>query len=384
MADNASVPANREVVRIDLADLLLDGANPRFGVRDAGHSQTEVLDHIVAQFGVDDVLSSLVVNGYFEAEPVVCRRQPDSSAFVVVEGNRRLAACLILLGDERARNQERRQALFAPRWREYGHPPINPIPALAFAPDEQQEAVLAYLGVRHIASSRPWDSHAKAAWIAKVVEAKELSIARIAAMLGDRHRTVNRMLEGYYLVDQLTKSGHFLPENSIRKGRGSVPQFPFSWVYTILGYATIREFLNLSTDDAHRDPLRPPYLDGGGLLLRTMFGDRARGVSSAIEDSRQLGALASAFASPDKVCLLEQGKSLAETELLTQPIEKRLGESLATIRGELRDLAGRLSEQPVSEAVATAQLPASGRNRRSATELDRKLRAIAAGEEDDG
>ena len=326
MANNQPVPANREVARIDSADLLLDEANPRFGAGDAGRSQTELLDHIVTQFGVDDVLSSLVVNGYFEAEPVVCRRQPDSSTFVVVEGNRRLAACLILLGDERARNQERRQALFSSRWRDHGQPPINPIPALAFAPDEQQEAILAYLGVRHIASSKPWDSHAKAAWIAKVVEAEELSIARIAAMLGDRHRTVNRMLEGYYLVDQLTKSGHFQPENSIRKGRGSVPHFPFSWVYTILGYVTVREFLNLSNEDAHRNPLQPAHLDGGGLLLRAMFGDRARGMSSAIEDSRQLGALASAFASEDKVCLLEQGKSLAETELLTAHREALGGE----------------------------------------------------------
>ena len=383
MANKEPVPA-REVARIDSADLLLDDANPRFGLLDPGSSQTEVLDHIVAQFGVDDVLSSLVVNGYFEAEPVVCRRQPSSSACVVVEGNRRLAACLILLEDERARNQDRRRAEFVSRWRDQGRPPINPIPALVFEPDEQQEAILAYLGVRHIASSKPWDSHAKAAWIAKVVEAKELSIARIAAMLGDHHRTVNRMLEGYYLVDQLTKSGHFQPENSIRKGRGSVTAYPFSWVYTILGYATVRDFLHLADDDAHVDPLQPAHLDDGGLVMRAMFGDRSRGQNSAIEDSRQLGALASAFASADKVCLLEQGKNLADTERLTQPIDKRLEEGLATIRSELLDLVGGLSEQVVSEAVANALLPTSGRNRRSATELDKKLRAIATGEDDDG
>lgn len=384
MANNEPVTASREVARIDPADLLLDDANPRFGLQDAGSTQTEVLDHIVAQFGVDDVLSSLVVNGYFEAEPVVCRRQADSSTCVVVEGNRRLAACLILQEDERARHQDRRKAEFVSRWRDHGRPPINPIPALVFEPDEQQDAILAYLGVRHIASSKPWDSHAKAVWIAKVVEAKELSIARIAAMLGDRHRTVNRMLEGYYLVDQLTKSGHFQPENSIRKGRGSVTAYPFSWVYTILGYATVRDFLHLADDDAHKNPLQPAHLDDGGLLMRAMFGDRARGQSSAIEDSRQLGALASAFASADKVCLLEQGKNLADTERLTQPIDKRLEESLATIRSELLDLVGGLSEQAVSEAVANTLLPTSGRNRRSATELDKKLRAIATGEDDDG
>ena len=384
MVSNEPLPASREVVRLDSRALLLDAANPRFGAQDAGRGQTELLDHIVQRFGVDDVLSSLVVNGYFEAEPVVCRRQADTSTFVVLEGNRRLAACLILLGDERARHQDRRREQFRRRWQENGQPPINPIPALAFEPNEQQDAILAYLGVRHIASAKPWDSHAKAAWIAKVVEAKELSIARIAAMLGDRYGTVNRMLEGYYLVAQLTQSGHFRPEDSIRKGRGSVTAYPFSWVYTILGYTTVREFLGLSDEDAHKNPLQLAHLDGAGLLMRAMFGDRARGMSAAIEDSRQLGALASAFASSDKVCLLEQGKSLAEAEQLAQPIEKRLTESLATVRDELRDVAGRLSEQAISEALATTLLPASGRNRRSATELDRKLRTFATGEGEDG
>lgn len=383
MASNEPVSANREVLRIDAADLLLDHANPRFGVQDVSNTQTELLDRIVGEYGVDDVLGSLAVNGYLEAEPLVCRRQPNSSAHVVVEGNRRLAACLVLLGDRRARRHERRQAYFAACWREWGGRPINPIPALVFEPHEQLKATLAYAGVRHIASVRAWDSHAKAAWVAKVVEAQTLSIARIAAMLGDRHGTVNRMLEGYYLVEQLTTSGHFRPQDSIRKGRGSVTDYPFSWVYTILGYVTVRNFLGLSDGDAHCNPLPPSHLERAGLLMRAMFGDRSRGVSAAIEDSRGLGALASAFASSDKVRLLEQGKNLAEAERLAQPIERQLAESLATVRSELRDLAGRLPERPIGEAAAAALLSASGSSRRLATELDKRLQAMAAGTDGD-
>ena len=333
-------------------------------------------------FSIDDVLSSLAINGYFEAEPLVCRRQPDASTFVVVEGNRRLAACLILLEDERARNQSQRKSQFVARWRHHGQPQINPIPSIVFEADEQQEPMLAYLGVRHIRSAKAWDSYAKAAWVAKVVEAGKLSVNQVAEVIGDRHRTVNRMLEGYYLVDQLTKSGHFQPENSIRKGRGSVTEYPFSWVYTILGYATVRDFLKLG-EDAQRNPVPPPQLENAGTMMRSMFGDRSKGRSSAIDDSRLLGALASAFATTDKVRMLEQGKSLAEIDVLSQPIEKRLAEGLAMIRDELRDLIGRLSEQQISEEAAHALLPSSGKTRRSAVELDRKLRDIAEGGDDD-
>lgn len=384
MTDTASPLTGREISRIDANDLLLDDSNPRFGMQHAGRGQVELLDHIVATFGIDDVLSSLAVNGYFEAEPLVCRRQPDARTYVVVEGNRRLAACLILLEDGRARNQPRRKSQYVARWHRHHRPPINPIPALVFEADEQQETMLAYLGVRHIRSAKAWDSYAKAAWVAKVVESDELSVKQVSEVIGDRHGTVNRMLEGYYLVDQLVKSGHFRPKDSLRKGRASVTAYPFSWVYTILGYTTVRDFLELGDDDAHRDPVPPAQLENAGTLMRSMFGDGSKGRSSAIDDSRQLGALASAFATIDKVRMLEQGKSLAEVETLTQPIERRLAEGLATIRDELRDLIARLSEQQISEDAAHAVLPASGRNRRSAIELDRKLRDIAAGGDDDG
>lgn len=383
MTNNELPLADRKIDRIDVDQLLLDDSNPRFGTQNPGHNQIELLDHIVATFGVDDVLSSLSVNGYFEAEPLVCRREPDQTTYVVVEGNRRLAACLILLEDKRARNQTRRREKHVRRWRNHGQPQINPIPTLIFEADEQRNAMLAYLGVRHIRSAKAWDSYAKAAWVAKVVEADNLPVMQVAEMIGDRHSTVNRMLEGYYLVDQLTKSGHFRPEDSNRKGRASVTEYPFSWVYTILGYTSVRDFLKLGDDDAHKDPIQPSQLEDAGLLMKSMFGDKSKGRSSAIGDSRQLGELASAFATTDKVLMLKQGKSLAEIEILTQPIEKRLAEGLAKIRDELRDLIGRLSEQEITEEAANGLLPASGRNRRSAIELDRKLRKIADGEDND-
>ncbi len=384
MADEAPVLASREIVRHRLADLLLDAGNPRFGLQEAGNGQAELLDHIVQKFGVDDVLSSLSVNGYFDAEPIVCRRRQRSSKLLVVEGNRRLAACLILTQDERAARQTIRSERYGERWTKHGRPSVDPIPAIVFGADEDHAAILAYLGVRHIASARPWDSYAKAAWVANVVENNGLTIAQVAEVIGDRSRTVNRMLEGYYVVEQLTKSGHFDPENSLRKGRGSVTAYPFSWVYTILGYAAVREFLHLGDEDAHENPIKRKRLEDAGLVMRSMFGDRSKARNGAITDSRQLGALASTLAVRDKVRLLEQGKTLEEIETLTQPIEKRLSEGMATVRDELRDLIGRLSEQDIGGDAAEDLSPAATRNRRLAAELERKLKEIALGGEDDG
>ena len=313
--------SSRRIRRLALSKLLLDPENPRFGSPPGDAQQRRILDRIVDTFGVKDVLSSIAVNGYFDAEPLVCRNEAGTGKATVVEGNRRLAACLILAGDPRASGQAKRTEEFSQLWEEHGRRQIDPVPVMVFETSELREdkALLSYLGVRHIVSSQPWDSYAKAAWVARVVETEDLDIADVSKMIGDQHRTVTRLLEGYYLVRQLTESGDFRPEDSIRRGRGSVTDYPFSWVYTVLGYKTVRDFLRLSDGDAHRDPLPAAQLRNGGLLLHSMFGDRSKARNAAIEDSRQLGSFASLFSKRDQVRLLEQGKALAEIEELTNP-----------------------------------------------------------------
>jgi hypothetical protein len=132
-----------------LADLLLDSSNPRFGFP-AGklRSQSAVLDHIVDKFGIDDVLSSLSVNGYFETEPMVCRTAEKGKA-VVVEGNRRLAACLILAGDPRASRHANRTQEAQKVWIQHGQKKIDPVPVIEFAAKASSPELLSYLGVRH-------------------------------------------------------------------------------------------------------------------------------------------------------------------------------------------------------------------------------------------
>ena len=372
----------RPTSRIGLGKLLLDPDNPRFGLGGRSASQEQILDLIVEKFGVNDVLSSLAVNGYFEAEPMVCRELRQSDSAIVVEGNRRLAACLIIVGDQRASNQATRTAEYSALWNDNGRPVIDPIPCILFKEAEQETKILSYLGVRHIAASQPWDSYAKAAWVAQVVEGRELDIQTVSKMIGDQHRTINRLLEGYYLVQQLIAAGKFNPQDSVRRGRGSVTEYPFSWVYTVLGYATVRSFLSLEDGGAKINPLGEERLGSGGLLLRAMFGDKSSGRNAAVGDSRQLGMLASALASQEKVRLLEQGKTLADIEVLTQPIEQRLSEGLGIVRDTLRDLIARVSEQEIDTETAEAVLPTSTGNRKLSVELDRKLREIVFGSDD--
>lgn len=375
---------DRQSKLLPLSQLLLDKENPRFGLSSPEVSQADILDRIVEKFGVDDVLSSLAVNGYFEAEPIVCRHEKGAKSYIVAEGNRRLAACLILTDDDRASRQKLRRDQFFPIWEEHGKKQIDPVPCIIFEESENKNALLSYLGVRHISSAQPWDSYAKAAWVARVVENANLKVADVALMIGDQHRTIARLLEGYYFINQLIEAGEFRPEDSQRKGRGSVTEYPFSWVYTLLGYNAARSYLRLPSDGVVKNPIGPENLKRGKLVARAMFGDRSKGQSAAISDSRELGDLASALASPEKISLLEQGLSITDIQRITKPLDERLRSGLAEVREIQSGLTRGLSEQEVPAATAEPLVDLATKNRNSAADIARRLKELATGEAPDG
>src|SRR5690606_25727507 len=110
-------------------------------------------------------------------------------------------------------------------WAAHGHPVIDPVPVICFEEGDSSKELLSYLGVRHISASSPWDSYAKAAWISDVVATSRLSVAEVAQMVGDKHKTVSRLLEGYYFARQAEDRGVFRPTDSVRSGRGSVTAY---------------------------------------------------------------------------------------------------------------------------------------------------------------
>jgi hypothetical protein len=284
----------------------------------------------------------------------------------------------MLSGDPRAENQALRAAAFVKVWIEHGSPRLDPVPAIVFERGMQKN-LLSYLGVRHISSSKSWDSYAKAAWVARVIRDNSLSVREVAAMIGDQHRTIERLLQGYYVTNQLIASGDFRPEDSVRKGRGSVSAYPFSWVYTILGYSAARRYLGIDgqADVTVEQPIDPGSLAKGGVLMRAMFGDSRAGRNSSVTDSRELGALASVLVNPEKLALLEQGKSVDEIERISLPTEDQLRGGLASVRDTLSQLISRVEESPLSASQAQAFVEPSSRVRNLAAGLESRLKGAS-------
>lgn len=370
--------------KIAISELLLDESNPRFGELERGVEQSQLVDLIIEKFGIEDVVSSLAMNGFFAAEPLVCVRRDDGK-YIVKEGNRRLCACIVLTNDPRAVRQSNLTARVQRVWENNGKPAIEPVPVLVFEEDgSAAETMLSYLGVRHIAAAQPWDSYAKASWVAKVTDDTGMPVSKITEMIGDQHSTVVRLLEGYRFIRQLIELGEFRPEDSQRKGRGSVSEYPFSWVYTILGYKSTREFCGLSERVSEQsNPIPDDGLANASTVVESMFGNRSIGRSAAVVDSRQLSDLAKAFTDPDKVALLKSGKDLVTVLDLTKPIEAKLEENLGKVRSILSDLVSTIEEAPPAIETAKQHLGTSVKVRSLASGLAKRLKEISDKEFDE-
>lgn len=375
---------SRVVDYLDVGELEFDLRNPRYGAAAKTiNTEIEALDHIVSQFGVDDVLSSISVNGFFDSEPLVGLRMKPNEKVKIVEGNRRLAATLILLNDTRAKNQSNLIKKFreSPLVAEDG---LSKIPVIVYEGSAGAKEVLPYIGVRHIVGFLEWDSYAKADWVDRVLKENSMTLVAISEMLGDKNGTIKRMLAGYRFVNQAIKIGEFRPDQSQRKGRGSNPEYPFSWIYTALDNKPIKDYIGLleSTDGTPADePIPTEKYDEAGWLLKFLFGDRVTGLAAVVEDSREIGELAKLILNPKAYSRLKEGVKVRAVVKESRPSTERLQDGLFSIESELRELAGLIAPGQVLEREAMQLLDPA----RSVAGISRKifqdLKTISMGEE---
>ena len=353
--------------QIAIKDLHFDLANPRYGRRAAeATSEEKALDMIATDFLVDDLLTSITTNGFFEGEPLIVK--PVEDGYTVLEGNRRLAALLILAGDPRAVSQKKRTDLYRAKLAESNTEAPSKVPAVLITDNESATQALAYLGTKHIVGARQWDSYAKARWMAEMRSQTSLSLTQIKEMLGDTGGLVDRMLEGYYLVEQLREAGRFEASQSYIRGRGSNPEFPFSWIYTAVNLAGVRRFVGLGDKrEPEAAPIKDAFLTNAGDLLEMMFGNRSRQRPPVIDESRNLGDLSKAMLDPAQAARLREGVRLSVVIEESRPLTEQLSQLLDQSLSRLSRANGLLSRGIEVEQARRLDSPSLQTSRAAAT-----------------
>ncbi len=182
----------------------------------------------------------------------------------------------------------------------------------------------------------------------------------------------------------MIRTGQFRPDQSQRKGRGSNPEYPFSWVYTALDNPPIREFVGFIEKDGTPDeqPVPEDKLEHAGLVMRFMFGDKNRGVPAVVEDSRDIGELAKVVRDTVLCSRLKEGKALRLVMEEARPSVERLQEGFQKVADQLKDLLGLIVPGTLKADTALSLIESA----RTVSNLARKalsdLKTIAAGGDD--
>ena len=288
-----------EVIRHAPADLYLDPENPRLAGESFSVDQQEgILRWLWRNKSVNELVDSILANGFWDHEELFATEEGDR--WVVVEGNRRLAAVKILL-DPGLR--ERLGIQLTEKLSEKVLESIRELPVI----HATREELWSFVGFKHVNGPQVWDSIAKAEYVFHVRRNFGLSLAEIASRIGDRHETVVRLYRGYVVLRQAQNEFDFDTTDTRHR------RFPFSHLWTALGYVSIRDYLGVDPAALENEnPVPGDRLRSLQYLMAWLFGSQSQGIEAVVRrQNPDLRHLARALEVQKGVDLLEGGNSLS-------------------------------------------------------------------------
>lgn len=145
---------------MEVTDIHLDPQNPRLpeDLVSTNPSQSELLAYLIEFEVVEEVAESIKANGFFPHEPLIVTEW-DAPGFVVLEGNRRLAALMLVLSLPVVDQLEIPHGIDAT---DEQRERVRQVPVRRVS---DRDAVRDFLGFRHIGGLQKWKPEAKARYL---------------------------------------------------------------------------------------------------------------------------------------------------------------------------------------------------------------------------
>lgn len=302
----------------------LDPENPRF--LGAQTSEDDAIKRMMEQENLDELVGSIGNQGFFPGEPLLVSRNPNApNRYIVVEGNRRLAALRALSGAIPINKLTNSVAQLVSQAQ---HKPTE-VDCFVF---QERRDILRYLGFRHISGPKRWDPLAKARYLADLIRnfyselALDAQLRAVARDIGSRRDYVAQLLTALNLYER-AKQTDFYGLQRVDEGDVS-----FSLLSTALSYSNIVSFLNLpSRDVVEVDGVNDVHAKE---LLSWMFAQNENG-ATVLGESRQLKRLAAVVGSHSAIAKLRESKSLDEAYVFTSGPSETLGKLLTEIESNI-------------------------------------------------
>jgi len=326
-------PNPDQIIDIPVEQLLLDAENPRLAWRVEGDSQDDLVRLLWTEMSVDEVALSIAENSFFRSEPLFViiknpkEQDPQKRKYIVIEGNRRLAAVRLL------RDRELRERVKATDLPEIDAAKIAALDKLPVVIYTSRESLWATVGFRHINGIKPWDSFSKAKYVAEVYETYHVSLDEIAQKIGDRHSTVKRHYRGYKILEQAEEQTGFDKEDRARR------RFFFSHLFTAADQKEFQDFLGIDPESSLKpSPVPRSRLKELRELMLWLYGKKSAGIEPIVQTQNpDLNTLRKVISNPESLTALRSGYSLERSVAVAIGDKQRFRNALTSAKVELQN-----------------------------------------------
>lgn len=338
---------------VHLRNLKLDPLNPRLGrdKRRIGLNQDQLLAEM-SDWTLDELVDSFAQSGGFWtqdaliviAEPIIDGAEQE---YLVIEGNRRVAALKLLFGVLSGNLQPERW--LAERLETF-KPDLDDelFTTLPVFLAESRDDVAAYLGFRHVTGIKQWRPAEKAEFITNLVDQYGNSYREVAKQIGSRSDTVRQNYTAFKMLLQMEEMENF---------DWSEVEERFSLLFLSIRSEGTRDFLGVKLTGerpADAQPIPDMKQDNTKEFVGWLFGSGDE--KPVVRDSRNVDRFGEILSEPRAVDYLrstehpdfETAYSLTSSaDLVVEP----LGNAARNIRLALSEIDNRAEEEEVRAAA---------------------------------
>jgi len=342
------------IEQIKIEDLLFDFQNPRlseFGI-DASTPQEDILSKLWGSMGAEEIYLSIAASGFFQHEPLIVIAASEKNKYIVIEGNRRLAAVkAILLPDFVEKHGSSDLPVFSQEQK-------NSLKKLPCIETTRQDA-WRFIGFKHVNGAAKWGSYAKAKFIAQIRNDYDLPISEIAKQIGDTTKIAEKLYQALMVIEQAEKEKVFSRDDI------NAPRLYFSNFYNSLKYENIKDFIGLKDIVDHpTNPIPNNNMRELGELLTWLFGSKKNSVRPlVVSQNPDLKRLSTALGSKESVAALRSNQSLEVAYEISLPDPFKFEQSLNDAKRALYDVQKYLatgfdgkSKELIRTAITIADL----------------------------
>jgi hypothetical protein len=297
-----AVHTSIETAAVD--ELFLDASNPRLGRRNVEKnlSQDDILS-LMQKFTLDELGISIINGGFWPQEAVIVVKEKIGKTVrnVVVEGNRRLAACKML---KLAIDEEKVSEPWKTYVSELDKQSLNALKetlkSIPYILADSREDVRAYLGFRHVTGIKQWEPAEKAEYIDSLISAG-LTYKEVTDQIGSKVGHVRQAFISYRILLQMEEQeAIFVP----------AVEEKFSVLTLSLRTDGVRSYLGVNiqaSEDTAKRPIPDDKLNHLVKFALWLFGDE--NTSPIITDSRAVEKFGKVLQNSKAVEYLESTKN---------------------------------------------------------------------------